>query len=520
MGQAKRKKESGSNRSSSSQIWNSYLAKLVNVYFIYMMSVFILICPKGFVQYDYYKRALLYTGTLVFIILSFLIFLVSISNESNLSEYFKKNFQRSDLWFISLLCVWVISYLGCKYKDVAFFGDTFRYVGLSSMMLMVVAGWIVSKNFEYQKWMPWYFTVVSTIIFVWQNLNHYGIDPFNWQMDGQYTHLQSSLGNLNQNAFFDALAVAILIGLFLFAKTHIEQLLYGTALLLGFMGGIAARSDTYYFGVAVCMAIVLGYALKHPACLKKVWIMFALFELSVLIQKLGFYKILSGTIVLESITSLLFQNKMMLLMAALLICLGFVAVLGTKWIENTCKLVSRIYLILIVTIVIGIIGLVVYANRIEIDPASGSFLLYLKLDESFGGYRGVIWKVAIELFEEGNIFQKLFGIGFSNFSLYTYLNHAEEVTVFGDQILSDAHNIYLDLLVSSGLVGVVCYFGVVGNVFWKICKTAKDAVLICGVGFIASYLMVGLLNTNLIVTTPIFFMLLGCFWKMSNITAE
>lgn len=520
MGQAKRKKEGNVRRSSSSQVWDSYLAKIVNIYLIYMMSVFVLICPQGFVQYDYYKRAMLYIGTIAFIILSFLVFLLSICNESNIKEYLKTKFNRSDVWMAGLLCVWTISYLGCKYKDVAFMGDSFRYIGFSSMMLTVISCWIVSKNFEFQKWMPWFLTIISSIIFVWQNLNYYGIDPLNWQMDGQYTHLQSCLGNVNQNAFFDALILSVMIGLFLLAKTYVEQILCGIAIFLGFMGGIAARSDTYYFGIVVCLAIVLGYALAHPSYLKKSWIVVTLFVISILIQKFGYNKILQSYVSLESITALLYQSKMILLMLVMVVALGIIAFFGTKWKENTSKIVFRIYLGVVGIIVLGIIGLVIYANKTEIAPESGSFLLNLKLNDAFGAYRGIIWKVAIEMFGEGNLFQKIFGYGFSNFSLYTYLNHADEVTVFGDQILADAHNIYLDLLVSSGLAGIAFYFGLIGTVFYKMIKNLKNVVVVCGIGLIASYLMLGLLNANLIVITPIFFMLLGCFWKISCISMD
>ena len=196
--------------------------------------------------------------------------------------------------------------------------------------------------------------------------------------------------------------------------------------------------------------------------------------------------------------------------------LGAIAYFGTKWQEKIRKIVFRIYLGIIGIIVLGIIGLVIYANKIEIAPESGSFLLNLKLNEAFGGFRGVIWRVSVEVFGEVNWFQKIFGVGFSNFIFYVYPKHVDELIEFGEQILADAHSIYLDLLISSGLLGVVCYFGLIGNVICQMIKNVKNAVVLCGIGFIASYLMLGLFNSNLIIITPIFFMLLGCFMKISR----
>lgn len=521
MGQAKRKKERNVGRSASSQVWDSYLAKIVDIYLIYMMSVFVLICPQGFVEYDYHKRSMLYIGTIAFIFLSFLVFILYMCNESNIMDYLKTKFNKSDLWMLGLLCVWTIGYLGCEHKNLAFTGNTFRYIGFLSMMLTVISCWIISKNFIFQKWMPWFLTIVSVIIFIWQNLNFYEIDPLNWQQDGKYSYLQSCLGNINQNAYFDALMLSIIIGLFLIAKTNAEQILYGSAILLGFMGGIAARSDAYYFGIVACLAIVLGYALTHPSYLKKTWIVIALFVASIIIQKFGYYKILEISSGFESITALLFQTKMILLMLFVVVALGILAFFGTKWMENSGKMIFHIYLVIVGIMILGIIGLIIYANITEIAPDSGSFLLNLQINDSFGGFRGIIWKIALEIFGEGTLFQKLFGIGFNNFSIYTYMNHSDQVIEFGEQMLSDAHNVYFDLLVSSGLTGIIFYFGLIGTVLIKIIKNVKSVVGVCGISLIVSYLMLGLFNSNLIVTTPIFFILLGCFWKLSdNIVSE
>lgn len=228
---------------------------------------------------------------------------------------------------LGTLIVWIISYLGCADKQSGFWGDVYRYIGFSSMALTLIACWIISKYFKFEKWLLWLFMAVSCVVFGWQILNMYGIDPLNWQMD-----------------------------------------------LLGYNKWILNDEKLYY-----------------------AWI-------------------------LEAITGVLFKPKTMILMAVLVIVYGAIIILCNKKMDKIGKIVKNVYIGAIAVVVAAVGAVVVYANTTEIYPTSGSFLLNLKLQESFGGYRGTIWRVTMSMFGDSNVFQKLFGIGMDNFSTQAYVN--------------------------------------------------------------------------------------------------
>ena len=120
-------------------------------------------------------------------------------------------------------------------------------------------------------------------------------------------------------------------------------------------------------------------------------------------------------------------------------------------------------------------------------------------------------------FAEGNIFQKLFGIGFNEFSTEVYKYYYDELyEVYHNQsILADAHNAYFDLLLSTGILGVVTYFGLIIKVLvsgLRMLKTNKNGLYI--VMGIAAYLTVVMVNSNLNVITQVFFAMLAVFLNM------
>lgn len=522
MGQAKRKQVATKSKGSERSV-DRYMTWIVDAYLVYIMTVFVLVCPKGYVEYDLNKRNLLYIGTVPFVAISILMILVSLANADNVVEYFKGKFGKTDLLMGILFVVWIVSYMGCLNKPAGFWGDNLRYVGFSFMGLTLLACWIISKYFKYEQWLLYLFLGVSTFLAIWQTLNMYGIDPLNWQMDRQYTHLVSTLANVNQNAFFDAVALAIAVGALLMAEKRVEQIVYGIAVFLIMIGGIASRSETYFFGAILVFMVAVGYAWAHVECLRRAWLTCGLFVLSVVVQRFGYYKWIEGRIpwYVEGTTGLLFRKSMIILMVAVILIYGVLVLAGKKWIEQNGKLISRIYLGIVSVAFVAAVGVVVYANRTEIDPASGSFLLNLKLQDEFGGYRGTIWKVTMKMFADGSVFKKMFGYGMDNYSTLAVLTYAEDLTVFGDQVLADAHNIVLDMLISSGVLGVLSLFGVIAGVLWKNIKQFnKVPMAACAIMCISAFLMAGMLNGYLIVVTPVFFALLGCFWKSGREVQE
>lgn len=522
MGQAKRNKAQAV-KSTGKQSIDKYMAWIVDAYLVYMMTIFILVCPQGYVQYDFYKRNMLYIGTVPFVVISLVFILASIANEDDVLGRLKGSFGKTDLFMLGTLVVWIISYLGCADKQSGFWGDVYRYIGFSSMALTLIACWIISKYFKFEKWLLWLFMAVSCVVFGWQILNMYGIDPLNWQMDRQYVHLVSVFANINQNAVFDAMAFTVVVIAFVNADKRIEQIVYGVVVFVAMLGGIASRSESYYFGVFVALLVLIGYALAHTEYLVKTWCVGMLFVFAVILQRYGYNRwiVVDDNLLFawpgDGVIGVLFQEKVLVCLSLCILLLGVIILFLRNLLQKLSKKMIQVYIGLLVIGVLGIAAVFVYANKAEIDPASGSILLQMKFNDNFGSYRGAIWRVSFYAFGGENIFQKLFGIGMNNYSTFIYQNGECARTIneiYQNAVLADAHNIYLDMLISSGILGVISLFGIIVELICKSIKQFKEKKMaVCAVMCVVAYMAAGLLNSNLIVTTPVFFILLGCFWK-------
>ncbi|MFP3155822.1 O-antigen ligase family protein [Lachnospiraceae bacterium ZAX-1] len=143
----------------------------------------------------------------------------------------------------------------------------------------------------------------------------------------------------------------------------------------------------------------------------------------------------------------------------------------------------------------------------------------LKLEDSFGSNRGYIWKRTVWEWRELPLIDKLSGVDLNRFPAFINKTYRTEMpTVLGKVMFLDAHNEFLQFLVTTGLLGVVGYFGMlVSSVvrFWKLAK--ERPILLIGSVTALSYLMQGLVNNPQTFTTPLLFVF---FWIMENIARK
>lgn len=494
-------------------IWDSYISKCVSVYMMVFMTVFILFCREGYVQYDLHKRNLFYGISLIFIFSFLLISLLSLS--TNERRPWKELFSKMDLWLVGILGTWVIGWFFSENRSYAFWGDPYRYIGLSYLGLGVITMWIISRYVEWNVWLTRVFVGVCSIIFIWQTMNCYYIDLPNWTMDQANHALMSTLANINQNACFNVLVLSAGMVMFLFAKEKKDKILFGIFLLLGYIGGISTTSDTYYIGIGIVFLALVVYVLRHSEYLWDFWVEAALFVLAALLQKIG-TNVYTGTEVTFDSLSLFMTNGMVLIgFGALLAVTALLIWKAKTFFGKHGRLISNIYMGFLGFLMVVFIGCVIYANVKRIDPESGGLLAKLVITDLTGSFRGLIWRATLSSYARESFVHRIFGCGLNNYSGAVYPYFVQELNaVFGEQtVLADAHNVLLDMMISSGTVGVICFFGLPIQVFIQCIRLVKtNPVCLYGIlGFVA-WIAIGLLNSNLNIAVQVFFVMLGVYW--------
>ena len=126
---------------------------------------------------------------------------------------------------------------------------------------------------------------------------------------------------------------------------------------------------------------------------------------------------------------------------------------------------------------------------------------------SWTGTRFQIWEKSWRTFTNAPLPNKLFGYGFNN--VQQALAVAGE-SQLGGEIIQDAHNIFLNSLLTSGVVGTILMAGfLIGLLVKCIRLTEKRNVALFGCMIVVTYFTQGMLNGPQILTEPVYMVAFG-----------
>lgn len=135
----------------------------------------------------------------------------------------------------------------------------------------------------------------------------------------------------------------------------------------------------------------------------------------------------------------------------LMVILGvllFLRIILNRVDEEQYQKVKKILLVFIV-IATALVAMVIFLAQLN------------TFGDKWGHNRGRIWRVAIESFKQESWLNRLFGVGANCFG-YQYLD------ITGSDWVRNAHNEYVEYLVTTGIFGVIAYIGIYVSVFMEL----------------------------------------------------
>lgn len=89
-----------------------------------------------------------------------------------------------------------------------------------------------------------------------------------------------------------------------------------------------------------------------------------------------------------------------------------------------------------------------------------------------------------------------------------YVGRVNAAKVMYEQVITKPHDLYLQTALQTGVLSLLCLLGFLGSSLKKLLK--KESGIWKTLTFcIAGYLIMGLVNDSMIVTAPVFWVLLG-----------
>lgn len=440
----------------------------------------------------------------------------------------------TDICMVLFFISGVMSFIMAEDKKNAFTGAQGRYCGLAFMMLIFIMYIIVSarvSNTE-KMWSPisMVFVMVSSVTFIIAILQNIGFDPFKL-LDGinrkQRNIYVSTFGNIDIFGSFICIALPLFMGLYVTEKSNIKRIVYGIGVFAGFMAFIPANADVVFAGVGAAIIAVL-FATVYMERVDR------LFELVMLGSGGYLGMVLLRKLVGTNGAKITGFNRLSEHLALLVIIFAvalFIRLIIQVYINRNKdeiyinKNKSEVYInkqkdrtgikliIVLAVVLISGIAVIIYGRK--------NNLAMFDFNDKWGSYRGYIWRRVTGLYGELPFVQKIFGHG--NESIRSLMDERfyDEMLQVTGTVYDNAHNEYLQYLVTQGLFGMLSYVGVVVTAAIAGVKKIKKSPYILGLLLaVVSYGVQAIFNVNQCITTPYMFlmtaMLIGTCRRVSE----
>lgn len=425
-------------------------------------------------------------------------------------------FEFIDVAFILFGLSYIISAATSQYgaNDVVF-GIGSRYQGALTITLYVLLYFVITRTFSFSPkclvWAGISFTIVSVIAV----LNGFSVDPL-----GIYSELSSenkglyisTIGNVNfYSAYYNIILPPLVVG-FCNATDKKTLVVFGIFLLAGALGMVCTASESFLLGFVVAMLLLLLFLMNDKQALKRFIISCYLF-----IFTLTAYTNLYNSGVVKDGLNFAPSGLMVILskpviVGLLVVLLTFVLIISKLKPKSMPKIKNVYGILLVVGFVCSVVAIILVNTSFK-NVDLGELNNYLKFSAKWGTNRGQNWMFCVNEFASAPIISKLFGFGPE-----TYYHLTEKTGFYVTKSLDQAHNEYLQYLISVGLLGLGAYacvlFDTIKNSIRSIEKNPVAESLLCG---LIAYWIQATVNIAQPFTTPILFVFIAVLSNLNSV---
>lgn len=395
-----------------------------------------------------------------------------------------------------------------------------RHDGIITIAIYVFAYFAISRLFRHKE-RDWVIFGISAIavsfIGIMQGI---GFDIFNLYPYGKssqtvgvypYNYLdiifRSTLGNVDIVSPYVCIAIGFFLAMYMRSDKKL-RFLYLAAEVLTFTMMVISGADGGKVGVVAAIALLLILNITDKLAVSRMFFALSLSSLLTTIHTAAFAArdFYAATGDLRTFYWGDWYKGIWFLAALGLFALALIVRFIPVWIKGTPWKAALISLICV--LVIGLAGVEVVGSRIENTENiiyQARETMHLRLGDTFGSFRGFLWKNAIQVVPENLIF----GTGPDTFK-YAFRDYQELSAFVTFTHFDKAHNDYLQILICNGLLGLAAFMAFIVSLAVKaIPKVWGDAAVMACVAACAAYMVQAFFGISTPMVTPLFFALLG-----------
>lgn len=379
------------------------------------------------------------------------------------------------------ICV-ILTLLAAEDRAAMWMGEKGWYMGAAAQLMFLATYFVVSRSRIPVQVLVWCNALGSGVCFLIGILQRLGFDVLHMYEGLADILLSDYLSTVGNRTWMSGYSCAVFpIGVYLFwrAESRRQRLLWGGYSALAFAGQVATYSDSVYVGIGVVFFALgimsIGNLERARSFLRLLCLWFGQALLMCGLRAL------CGSRVRDARGLTCYMYKWQWMLAGLVICLVifigaeymFRRMAGRWKVSRTMDMLpaNRVWRIqrgcLAATVIIGaLVVLFIVLNTAGVLEQWFGITIhnrYLYFDDAWGDARGWTWRMTCRMFEGLPFSRKLFGVGADCFAYYAYgiPEYAEAFrAVWGNVLLTNAHNEWLNMIFCQGIVGGLFYLGI------------------------------------------------------------
>lgn len=483
------------------------LESSVIVYLVFLMFGLPLIVTDGYFNITETKSVYFYIVSAALFCATAFFSEKKKKSQANSLSILKSELSVTDKAMICFIVVMLVSTLISKYPQ-AWIGVNSRYQGFLTLLVYAAVYFIISRNFTAAQSFLFFSMLSFSLVSLIGVMHCFDVDIlglYDGIRSDYKTLFISTIGNINFYSSYMCLLMPLVVCGFCLSTGKISRTVYSIALICGTFGMMVTSSESFVVGFSAALMIMplFFYSRLHRYkryLLSIIIIVFASQVYMVIYRLHG-----EGNVALSKLLSI-FVNPWVAL-SVLAVC-GAAYLIACKA-PGLIKIISKVYPVVLVIFVVTIGICFILANTVGIDRFNGVF----RITSEWGTYRGKIWRFCAKTYlYEYSIKEKLFGTG-----LETLYKITESARLFEGKSLDQAHNEYLQYLMTTGAVGLMSYLGLIGATIYTVIKKLKSSTFaVALLTALISYWMQATVNIAQPFTTPIVYIYIACIAGMAR----
>lgn len=439
-------------------------------------------------------------------------------------EWLNQHFSVTD-WFAVLYGISVlIAYACSNYKEEALIGTKGWYMGLYPQLELTASYFLISRMRKNEYRVALLALPASAVVFLLGILNCFSIYPINMKVEN--IAFISTIGNINWYCGY--LTAVFFGGVALFwqmdRKKWKERMLLAVYVSIGFASLITQGSSSGILALVVILFVLFWLSKEDGRLMQAFWetmlLLSAVCLICWLIQKSGLRQIVAWQQG-DWIFGVLGNSYLSIVMTILsFLALWCVVYYNNKerYPESSVEKLAKM---------LGIAGIGLFALFVALlvinTLTGGKISQALGLPQEnvlmftfkWGSDRGATWYAGWECFRRQDLLHKLVGVGPDCMSAFLYSDAGVELAQwvemwFAGSKLTNAHNEWLTILVNEGVLGCVCYAGMMCSAVWRFLKGRTISIAAGACGFcVLSYTVNNIFSFQQSMNAATIFIIMG-----------